>query len=85
MGNLTVIFHPLDEGCAETTSAYRKLLSGKGMFTTIDLEKIISVWKPLLARSADLADFVKNKERLRAASQWLGDFEVRYLRLERST
>ena len=85
MGNLTVIFHPLDEGCAETTSAYRELLSGKGMFTAFDLEEIISVWKPLLARSADMTDFAKNKDRLRAASQWLEDFEVRYLRLERST
>lgn len=81
MGNLTVIFHPLDKACAESTSAYRKLLSGNGMFTAFHLEEIVSVWKPLLARSAEVADFVKNKERLRAASQWLEDFEVRYLRL----
>ena len=86
IGNLTIIYHPLDDRCAETISDYRKLLRDKGMFSAFDLGKIVSVWKPLLARSVDLVTpgFVKNKERLRAAAHWLQDFEERYLMLDRS-
>ena len=68
-GNLTVIYHPEDDGCLDTIEGYRTFLRDDSTFSfsSVKLDEVISKWKPLVR-----------------GDRWLSEFELRYLALEKS-
>ena len=70
MGELAIVYHPGDKRCAETIEEYQEILPSENRITSMNLQEIVSKWKPLV--------------QTQASGQWLRDFERRYLRLSLS-
>ncbi len=69
-GTQVVIHHPLDTKCAKTVVDYKKMLSENSCFVAFDLQEIMSIWSCVLEDCE--------------ASQWLNDFDERYLQMDLS-